>query len=215
MLAVSDNGRGWMQARGRIFEPFFTTKEQGKGTGLGLATVYGIVEQSGGGIFGCIASRGRERPSKSTCRGSKGKSRPREQAGCYRRGFGAARGRRTILVVEDEAGVRSLVCATLRAKGYTVLEASGPLEAVSLVERHADPIHLLLTDVVMPQMGGKELADRVSPLRPEMKALFMSGYTDDAVVRHGILEANTFFLQKPFTSAALGQKVREVLDLRP
>jgi hypothetical protein len=96
-----------------------------------------------------------------------------------------------------------------------VVEATSPQEAISLVEHHAEPIHLLLTDVVMPQMGGKELAERVSTLRPEIKVLFMSGYTDDAVVRHGILEASTYFLQKPFTSAALGQKVREVLDVRP
>ena len=107
------------------------------------------------------------------------------------------------------------MCTTLRGKGYTVVEATSPQEAISLVEHHAEPIHLLLTDVVMPQMGGKELAERVSTLRPEIKVLFMSGYTDDAVVRHGILEASTYFLQKPFTSAALGQKVREVLDVRP
>ena len=212
MLAVSDTGQGMdAQTRKRIFEPFFTTKEQGKGTGLGLAVVDGVVKQSSGSIW--VYSE----PE----RGTTFKiylpriDEPDAEIKPAATGEGAERGTETILVVEDEAGVRSLVCATLRAKGYTVLEASGPLEAVSLVERHADPIHLLLTDVVMPQMGGKELADRVSPLRPEMKALFMSGYTDDAVVRHGILEANTFFLQKPFTSAALGQKVREVLDLRP
>ena len=124
----------------------------------------------------------------------------------------STKGSETVLVVEDEESVRSLVCKTLAKQGYKILEADGPEEAAATMEHYVQPIHMLLTDVVMPQMSGKALADRTSALHPETRVLFMSGYTDDAVVRHGILEADTFFLQKPFTSGVLTQKVREVLD---
>jgi PAS domain S-box-containing protein len=212
MLVVSDTGVGLdAETLGYVFEPFFTTKEKGKGTGLGLATVYGIVKQSSGSIW-AYSEPGRGTSFKIYL--------PRFNAPATKdeRTFAppaSAGGSETILVVEDEGGVRSLVCATLKSKGYKVLEARGSLEAHSLVERYAEPIHMLLTDVVMPQMSGKELAKQVSAAHAEAKVLFMSGYTDDAVVRHGILEASTSFLQKPFTPSSLARKVREVLDTSP
>ena len=209
MVAVSDTGAG-MDAKtmAHIFEPFFTTKERGHGTGLGLATVYGIVKQSGGSIW-AYSEPGQGATFKVYL--------PRvgeavAQVGQAMKDSKPTRGSETVLVVEDEKGVRSLVCKALAEQGYNVLESDGPMEAASTMERHAKPIHMLLTDVVMPQMSGKELADRMSVHHPEARVLLMSGYTDDAVVRHGILEANTFFLQKPFTLSALVQKVREVLD---
>jgi two-component system cell cycle sensor histidine kinase/response regulator CckA len=209
MVAVSDTGAG-MDAKtmAHIFEPFFTTKERGHGTGLGLATVYGIVKQSGGSIW-AYSEPGQGATFKVYLpRGGEAVA----QAGQAMKDAKSTRGSETVLVVEDEEGVRSLVCNTLAGQGYKVLESDGPMGAASTMQRHAKPIHMLLTDVVMPQMSGKELADRMSVHHPEARVLFMSGYTDDAVVRHGILEANTFFLQKPFTLNALVQKVREVLD---
>ena len=209
MLAVSDTGVGMdAETLAHIFEPFFSTKEKGKGTGLGLATVYGIVKQSAGSIW-AYGEPGQGSTFKAYFPRSDEPVSELEQAMTQ---FKSTRGSETVMVVEDEEGVRSLVCKTLASQGYKVLEADGPLEAVSTIERYTQPIHMLLTDVVMPQMSGKVLADRVPALHPEARVLYMSGYTDDAVVRHGILEANTFFLQKPFTLRALVQKVREVLD---
>jgi two-component system cell cycle sensor histidine kinase/response regulator CckA len=207
MLSVSDTGVG-MDAKimTHLFEPFFTTKEKGKGTGLGLATVYGIVKQSAGSIW-AYSEPGH---------GSRFKIYlPRcEEAiaeiGQAKNPSLSTRGCETILVVEDERGLRSLVCKALSAQGYKVLEAEGSLPAASAT--YAYPLHLLLTDVVMPQMSGKALASCVTALHPETKVLYMSGYTDDAVVRHGIQESNAFFLQKPFTTGVLARKVREVLD---
>jgi signal transduction histidine kinase/ActR/RegA family two-component response regulator len=211
MLAVSDSGVGIArEILPHIFEPFFTTKEQGKGTGLGLATVYGIVKQSGGYIE--VESE----PDRGT---TFRVYLPRvdahvptaEQRASRPPAIGA--GTETILLVEDEEGVRELARDILRASGYTVIEARNGSEALQLSERHQGPLELLLTDVVMPRMSGRELAERLAPLRPDMSVLYMSGYTDDAVIRHGVLGADTAFLQKPFTPATLVQRVRETLDL--
>ena len=210
MLAVSDTGTGIPhEIQSQIFEPFFTTKEQGKGTGLGLATVYGIVKQSGGYIE--VDSE----PGQGT---TFRVYLPRLDAGPApvdrsARPAAAAGGTETILLVEDEEGVRELARDILRASGYTVLEARNGPEALLLCERHQGPLEMLLTDVVMPRMSGRELAERLAPLRPDLSVLYMSGYTDDAVIRHGVLGAGTAFLQKPFTPAALVLRVRETLDL--
>jgi signal transduction histidine kinase/ActR/RegA family two-component response regulator len=209
MLAVSDTGTGIpREIQAQIFEPFFTTKEQGKGTGLGLATVYGIVKQSGGYIE--VDSEPRQGTTFRIYL-------PRLEAAVTVdrsvRPAAAAGGTETILLVEDEEGVRELARDILRASGYTVLEARNGAEALLLCERHQGPLDMLLTDVVMPRMSGRELAERLAPLRPELSVLYMSGYTDDAVIRHGVLAAGTAFLQKPFTPAALVLRVRETLDL--
>ncbi|MGH7315304.1 MAG: ATP-binding protein, partial [Candidatus Rokuibacteriota bacterium] len=210
MLAVSDTGTGIRrEIQAQIFEPFFTTKEPGKGTGLGLATVYGIVKQSGGYIeVDSEPGRGTTfriyLPRLDTATTTVDRST---------RPVAAAGGTETILLVEDEEGVRELARDILRASGYTVLEARNGPEALLLCERHQGPLDLLLTDVVMPRMSGRELAERLAPLRPDLSVLYMSGYTDDAIIRHGVLGAGTAFLQKPFTPAALVQRVRETLDL--
>ena len=210
MLAVSDSGVGIPREIERhIFEPFFTTKEPGKGTGLGLATVYGIVKQSGGYIE-CDSEPGRGTTFRIylprvdvPAPGVERLGRPADAAG----------GTETILLVEDEEGVRELARDILRATGYTVIEARDGAEALLLSERHQGPLDLLLTDVVMPRMSGRELAERLTSLRPDLSVLYMSGYTDDAVIRHGVLGAGTAFLQKPFTPAILVDRVRETLDL--
>jgi PAS domain S-box-containing protein len=209
MLAVSDTGCGMDEAtKARIFEPFFTTKGPSKGTGLGLATVYGIVKQSGGSI-GVYSEPGKGSAFKIYLpvvqeRIPTGKSHHDLKV--------ALRGSETVLLVEDEPAVRSLSRLALQMYGYRVLEASQGEEALRVGEQHAGPIHLLLTDVVMPGMSGRQVAEAFRQRQPAMKVLFVSGYTDDAVVRHGVLEADTPFLQKPFTPVALANKVREVLD---
>jgi two-component system, cell cycle sensor histidine kinase and response regulator CckA len=208
MLAISDIGCGMdAQTLSQIFEPFFTTKEPGKGTGLGLSTVYGIVQQSGGSVW-VYSEQGRgttfkiyvpriEEPVEVE------EKRPEPES---------PRGSETVLVVEDDEIVRKLTCQALRRYGYVVVEAANGGEALLACERHPEKIPLMITDVVMPQISGPELAIRLRQLHPEIQVLYMSGYTDDAVVRHGLLDAPLSFLQKPFTPSALVHKVRDVLD---
>jgi PAS domain S-box-containing protein len=209
LLTISDTGSGMSdEVQAHIFEPFFTTKEQGKGTGLGLATVFGIIKQSGGNIqvyseeglgttFKIYLPRAEEVSLATT---------QSDQAGDI------PRGTETVLLAEDEATVRNLTAELLRTQGYTVLEADNGEEGLRLAQEHRETIQLLLTDVVMPQMGGKELARRLRAIHPEIKILFVSGYTDDAIVHHGVLESEVAFIQKPFSAVTLARKVRDVLD---
>jgi PAS domain S-box-containing protein len=209
LMAVSDNGTGMDAAtQARIFEPFFTTKETAKGTGLGLAVVHGFVKQSSGHIA-VYSEPGIGTTFKIYLPAVEG-LRP---AGTKHSGILAVpRGAETVLLVEDEDAVRRLSCHALRGAGYTVLEAGHGGEAVRLADNYDGPIHLMVSDVVMPEMGGRILAERLTAARPSLKSLFVSGYTDDAVLRHGVLAADVAFLQKPFTPVSLALKVREVLD---
>jgi two-component system cell cycle sensor histidine kinase/response regulator CckA len=208
LLSVSDTGAGMdKETQSRIFEPFFTTKEKGKGTGLGLSTVYGIVKQSGGFIFAHS-----EMGEGTTFR----IYLPRvedaaEHSGPVKNPAAAAGGSETVLLVEDEESVRQLVRDTLAAKGYKVIEAPNGEAGLKVSSEYAGTIEVLITDVVMPGMGGRELAKRVSAARPNIKVLFLSGYTEDAIIHEGVLEPGTAFLQKPFTLQMLSRKVREVL----
>jgi PAS domain S-box-containing protein len=208
MLAVSDTGTG-MDAGTleRAFEPFFTTKEVGKGTGLGLSTVYGIVKQSGGNIW-VYSEAGRGTTFKIYLPRVEEEEIP---AGTDD-GAEPARGSETLLLVEDEAAVRGLAREVLLESGYTVIEAADGAEALLKVGEHGGPIHLLVTDIVMPGMSGKDLAQRLSEIDQQCRVLYMSGYTDDAIVRHGVLEPGTDFLEKPFSPDVLTRKVRAVLD---
>ena len=208
MLVVTDTGAGMDEAtQAHVFEPFFTTKEPGKGTGLGLSTVYGIVKQSGGYLD--LAS---EPGAGSTFtlylpRLDAVVPPPKAKIPIT----ASFRGEETVLLVEDEDVLRALLAKFLRLYGYSVLEARHGGEALLTCERHQGPIHLMVTDVVMPQMSGRELADRLTPLRPEMKVLFMSGYTEDALVQHGVADLSVAFLQKPFKPIELARQVYAVL----
>ncbi len=207
-LTVADTGKGMdAEIMVHLFEPFYTSKETGKGTGLGLSTVYGIVKQSGGEVVvesnpgrGATFTIYLPRISEPVLN-SPLSVEPAVRAGTE-----------TILLVEDELGVRQLVCEMLLRLGYQILQASGGAEALRLFEQHQGSIDLLITDVIMPQMSGRELAQRLKAVQSSLKVLYISGYTDDMLAHHGVLESNVFLLQKPFAPDELAKKLREVLD---
>jgi CheY-like chemotaxis protein len=208
LLAVTDTGVGMApEVRSQIFEPFFTTKPTGEGTGLGLSTVHGIVNQSGGTIqVSSEPGRGttfrihlpRITGSAAVRHAAPGSAAPIHGSG-------------TILLVEDDDQLRRLARLVLERSGYIVLEARAPADALPLSQGHAGSIDLLLTDVVMPGLSGPDVAASLQAERPGLPVLYMSGYTDDAIVHHGILDPGTHFIQKPFTPHRLGQRVQEVL----
>jgi CheY-like chemotaxis protein len=209
MLAVTDTGHGMSpETQARIFEPFYTTKEVGKGTGLGLSMVYGIVKQSGGYIW--VYSE----PD----RGTTFKiylprvDQPAETTGLENRSRSVQRGTETILLVEDDPQLRQLSSSVLAHCGYKVLTANGPEEGLAICRENHRDIRLLVTDVVMPRMNGRQLAEQIVQVAPNVKVLYISGYTSNAIVHYGVLDAGLWFLPKPFTLSALVAKVREVLD---
>jgi len=212
MLSVSDNGHGMdKETQARIFEPFFTTKEKGKGTGLGLSTVYGIIKQSGGYVL--VQS---EPGHGTTFRIYLPRvDEAADPTGPVRIALPQGGGTETVLLVEDEESVRQLVRETLEARGYHVLEAENGETALRISSQHSGPIDMLITDVVMPGMSGRELSARLCASHPQTKVLYLSGYTEDAIVHEGVLEPGTAFLQKPFTLQMLSRKVREVLGNAP
>ena len=209
LLSVTDTGCGMTpDVCARIFEPFFTTKDPGKGTGLGLSTVFGVVNQSGGTVS-VSSAPGRGTKFEILLPHTRAEAAPTSG---MKSGAAAARGDETILLVEDDAQVRTLVQTVLRNHGYDVIDVSNAGEALLVCEQHPGPIHLLLTDVVLPRMSGRQLAERIAPLRPEMRVLYVSGYTDDEVLHRGVSAERVAFLHKPFTPASISRKVRQVLD---
>ncbi|TAJ22473.1 MAG: PAS domain-containing hybrid sensor histidine kinase/response regulator [Nitrospirae bacterium] len=212
LLTVTDSGHGMdAETESRIFEPFFTTKGPGKGTGLGLANVSGIMKQLGGHIR-VQSERGRGSTFTIYFPKADANSQPALTDPLPSK---LPQGTETILLVEDDPGIRELVREMLQISGYTVLEARHGIEAWMIGKQYAGPIHLLVTDVVMPQMSGHAVADRLTPLHPEMRVLYISGYTDDAISHHGVVDSGQDFLQKPFNPAILVQKVRDLLDTPP
>jgi two-component system, cell cycle sensor histidine kinase and response regulator CckA len=208
MLLVSDTGCGMdKETQSRIFEPFFTTKENGKGTGLGLSTVYGIIKQTGGYVF-AQSEVGHGTTFRIYLPRVEDAAEPPHATQTASR---ALEGTETILLVEDEESVRQLVAETLASRGYKVMEAENGEEALKLAGSSRETIHLMITDVVMPGISGRDLAREVLKSRPETKVLFLSGYSEDAVLHQGVLEPETAFLQKPFTLQYLARKVRELL----
>jgi CheY-like chemotaxis protein len=212
LLAISDTGHGIDKAtKEHLFEPFFTTKTRGKGTGLGLSTVYGIVKQSGGNVW-VYSEVDRGTTFKiylPRIASGKEESKPDESS------TRPTSGSELVLVVEDEDAVRNMLRDSLKSFGYDVLVAGNGNEAIELcMQRGLEAVRLLITDVVMPHMSGKELADRLTAIYPEMRVLYMSGYTNNAIVHHGVLDKGIQFMEKPFSPRALGVKVREILDLR-
>ncbi len=212
LLAISDNGKGMdAETKSHVFEPFFTTKEWGKGSGMGLSTVYGIVRQSGGYIW-VYSEVGKGTTFKIYFPQAEG-SAPFDSAGA---GSGKVPpGSETILLVEDEELLRTPIREILERQGYSVLEASNGEEALGVARQYPGPINLLLSDIVMPGMNGRDLAGQLSRIRPDLKVLFMSGYTHNAIVHHGVLEEGLAFLEKPFTPEALAVKIRQVLRSLP
>lgn len=207
LLGVSDTGVGMdAETRSHLFEPFYTTKSQGRGTGLGLSIVFGIVKQSGGNIE--IYSEPGHGTSVKVYLPRVGQAAEGEEEAVAQ----AARGVETILLVEDEDMVRKLVRETLEREGYKLLDAAGPAQAIKICQNYKGRIHLMITDVVMPKLNGHELAERLGKMRPDMRVLFMSGYTDNAVLEIGVIDSESAFLQKPFTPTTLARKVRQVLD---
>jgi CheY-like chemotaxis protein len=206
-LTVADNGQGMTEeVRTRIFEPFFTTKPAGKGTGLGLAMVYGIVKQSGGQIW-VYSEPGRGAAFKiyfQRAEGAVQKSMPRALA--------IGRGSETILVVEDQEGFREVMVDVLKESGYTVIEAANGRDALAKIKDYKGDIHMVISDVIMPEMSGASLVQELKQVLPAAKTLFVSGYTGDAMYRHGGFTEEAEFLQKPFTPSALARKVREILS---
>jgi CheY-like chemotaxis protein len=209
LITVSDTGHGMdQQVKEHIFEPFFTTKDHNKGTGLGLSTVYGIVKQSGGYIW--VYS---EIDMGSTFKIYLPRSENEDAVDEERHDkISSQGGFETVLVVEDENALRHVTSKTLSNLGYTVLEASNGEDALEIADKNKEKLVLLITDVVMPEMSGRELAKRLLRQNPSVKVLYISGYTDDSIIRHGVSADEVSFLQKPFSSYSLGHKVREVLD---
>jgi CheY-like chemotaxis protein len=210
MLAISDTGCGMdVETQSRLFEPFFTTKGKGRGTGLGLATVYGIVKQSGGNIY-VYSEPGKGATFKIYLPTVEAEVTPKASPG---RKASRGEGER-VLVVEDEAALRKLFVKMLESLGYRVTTAANGGEALLAVEEEGVRPDLLITDVVMPGMSGSVLAERLRQTQPDLKVLYMSGYTDNAIVHHGVLDAGTPFLQKPFNIVDLGAKIRELLSAK-
>jgi len=208
-LVVSDNGCGMSkETLDRIFEPFFTTKETGKGTGLGLATVFGIVKQNNG-FINVYSEPGIGTTFTIYFPRHAGESMPVQKDGTAE---SAPRGKETIMVVEDELAILDMISSMLTSQGYRVLQANTPAEAMRLAKKYISEIRLLITDVIMPAMNGKDLANNLQPLNPRLKYLFISGYTADAIAQHGVLDEGVNFIQKPFSLLALASKVREILD---
>jgi signal transduction histidine kinase len=210
-ISISDTGVGMdEETQSHLFEPFFTTKGPGRGTGLGLATAYGIIRQSGGSI-GIVSQLGKGATARIYLPVAEANAQAEavpEKTTAVERLTGAE----TVLLVEDEARVRKLIVDILAARGYRVLEATRGNEAVRLAAAHKGPIHLAVVDVVMPEMSGPDVVRQIQPAHPDMRVLYISGYTDEAMVHHGILESGAAFLQKPFLPGVLAQRVREVLD---